>query len=369
MYYYFPKKMSKISIPLISIFLFTMCGKNTTNEPDEILVFKKENAVNLANSLFFSEKQIITLEFNESSLIHENAALKTHNDNVFVYSQNSIHPILRFDMQGNFINKIGNFGNGPNEYSEILDITIDKEKSLIELLSYNTIISYSFNGASINNKETHIPASSFTKINKTYWFYTGNNVVHSKYRLFQTDEKFNIINKYLTNKSNMLPINEYNFKQSAYYTFSETFYNSIYKLKNNSLSMPYHIEFPNLEFPNGVHEVPAMDVIEYLKNYNYATIKCYLENDTYIYVLVLENNIDSMPNFYHWIINKTNNQEMIIKTDFIYDSYLTSPQILTDDNHLLFLGYLNETNEDLVDYNTNPSIIVIDLKSALKEIK
>ena len=361
--YYFKQNSNLLQIffllPLL--ILIIGCNKNRNIQTGAILTFKKELYTEILNTDISSKKVIIPLEFNEYSLIDNNSSIKKDGKDLFIYNRNKANPVLHFDMDGNFLNTIGSVGLGPNEFTEILDVIVDENNSTIEILSYNSIIFFSYSGKPFKTEKIDIPASSFTKENDYYWFYIGNDITYSKYRLFQTDDKFNIINNYLSDKSNMLPIMEYNFRQSPFNTFRESFFNNIYNINGDSLTMSYTVKFPGMEFPDYAHNLHPLEVVQYLKQQHYASIMCYLENDNYIYMQIMECETNASIKYYHWIINKNNNQEKIIRTGFIIDSYLSSPQLLTKDNKLYFLGYPIETEEEYIDPNTNPSLVIINL--------
>ena len=199
---YYAIRKRKIIVVLL-VFLFTGCKENKKNDAESILTFRKENAITLKNSGLFVNKTIVPLEIKEykseeHSLINKGATVYKDDENLFVYSRDLAYPILRFDTEGNFKNKIGSFGNGPNELVNVMDIVINREKSIIEVLTNEKIVFFTFDGTPIESKKIDLGgiwAASFTYVDNNYWFYTGNNTAFSSYRLYQTDQSFNIIKK------------------------------------------------------------------------------------------------------------------------------------------------------------------------------
>ena len=353
---------NQLCILVMFFSLFTGCKEKKEIIAEREYTFRKEKAVDLSESDFFANKTIIPLATCENSLIHRNPNVKKAGENLFIYHSGLAYLILRFDTNGNFINQIGSIGNGPNEFTAINDIIINEEKSVVEVLADNSIFSFSFDGTPIKSERLAIDGVwTFTFANDYYWFYTGNNTEYSTHRLVQTDKEFNIINGYLSDKSNMLPMMEYNFKQSPYHTFRETFYYNMYSIQGDSLSLLHTIKFPDMKFPSDIHNLPPMEVVQTLRNSHYATILCYLENDNFIYFLISEHDSNAPATIYHWIINKKSNQEKIIKIDLIEGSYLMYPQLLTDDNLLYFLGYPIENKNEETDPDENPSVIIINI--------
>ena len=354
------RKTVLLCVMLLTFIIGCKDTKQFTAEKE--LTFKIENAIKFSNSDFFSNKTVISLETNEKSLIHDRPCLKKDGDNLFVFSKNKPNPILRFDIKGNFLNSIGSIGQGSDEFTNIWDIVVNKDNSLIEILADNKILFFSYDGIFLKSEKINIPAISFTCVNGNYWFYAGNNSVYSEYRLFNTDKKFNIVGKYLSDKSNMLPMMmDYNFNQSLYNTFRESFYNNIYCIKEDSLFLPYLIKFPNLEIPADVHSMPPLEVGAYLRNIHYASIYCYLENDNYIYMLVTESDGNRGGANYHWIIDKKNNyHERIFKVDVINETYLFIPQLLTDDNYIYFFRHPFGKGNGNINYDLNPSLVLVN---------
>jgi hypothetical protein len=68
-----------------------------------------------------------------------------------------------------------------------------------------------------------------------------------------------------------------------------------------------------------------------------------------------------MPDIYQWIINKDNGHETIVQTNLVMGSYLLSPQLLTADNLLYYIGYPIENGGEEVTTDANPSIVMIDI--------
>ena len=366
------KILSRILFTSILFYLLVGCQGNIKQTAGKVLTFRKENAIDITETDFFKNKTVIQLETNENALIHRLPGLKKDGDNFFIYSRDEPLPVLRFDLKGNFLNTIGSRGQGPNEFSTVFDIFIDKEKSTVELLTFNKIIHFSYDGIPIKSKNFEIPALSFSSVNSYYWFYIGTDNAYSKYRLLQTDEDFKITNEYILNQSNMLSMWEYNFLQSPYHTFREFYNNNIYCIRNDSLLTSFSIKFPTMELPSEVHKMPPIEAFEFLQKCHYAYIKIYLENEMYIYLQIGEIQEGKGMVLYHWIINKRNNyQEKILKVDLFKDpnftdSYLVSPQLLTEDNFLYFLGYPIEKENDDIDFDLNPSIVIINLKQILQ---
>ena len=355
---------------MLGLLLLGGCKDREVIIADKVLTFRKENAVEFSNSNLSKNKTVIPLETNEQSLIAGFSGVKKDDENLFVYSRYRSYPILRFDIRGNFINQIGISGNGPNEFIRLLDIEINKRGSTVELLTNQKVICFSYDGVPINSKDLAIPAHSFTVSDDFYWFCTSNNRIGHDHRLYVTDQNFQIINKFLSDKTNLLPFDEENFYQSPYITFREAFYRNLYTIKGDSLRLAYTLSFPNMEYPDEIHQMDPNSVLYYIRSLHTADLRCYLENDNYIYMFVTESSAENKYGIlYHWIIDKKNHyQEKIIKiipSDIMINSYLCQPQLLTEDNLLYFMGYMIENEKDdtdtFINNDLNPSIVIIHI--------
>jgi hypothetical protein len=350
---------------VLLIFIFYGCSrdKDACNENDKTITFNKEQSIDFSESNIFENKKIVPLETTDNSLIPAYPSLIIDGDNFFIFNKNSNKPIFRFNSHGDFINKIGSIGNGPNEYAELIDVTINPSNKYIEVLTSNNVIQqYAYDGMPLAQINITIPAFSFANVNNEYWIYTGNNKVYSPYRLFHSKDGLNSFQAYLTDDSNILPLMENNFGGNVYLTFWESLYPKTYKIMGDSL-YSYTIKFPGLNIPPAVHTKSAMEVIPYLQQLHYASIRTYFENATFIYFLIYEVKGKEIPVVYHWIINKDDRNETVIKqTNVEDDSYTLHPQLLTKDNLLYFIG--NPVENKFADFDSNPMIVIVDIAEA-----
>ncbi|QIA06554.1 6-bladed beta-propeller [Draconibacterium halophilum] len=104
----------------------------------------------------FEDIQIIQLETNKESLIQRVGKVQILNSKFYVFDQDQ-SALLIFDSDGNFIKKIREIGRGPEEYSEITDFNLNKNREQIELLSpRGIIISYDLDGNFIGKQKANL---------------------------------------------------------------------------------------------------------------------------------------------------------------------------------------------------------------------
>lgn len=353
--------MKKEIFILLTLLGFGCTGNRKKNGTGTEITFRKEAAVHVRDVKAFKSKTVIPLETTDRSLVGHNASLRKAGDNFFVYSSHRPNPVLRFDSNGNFLNTVGNVGIGPGEFPVLTDVFISAADNSVEILSNGMIQRYDCEGKSLKSLKLDIPAFSFTRTGNGYWFYTGNNKACSPSRLFRTDSALRVEGEYLNDDSNMLPVMETVFGNSSYLTLRENFYHNLYRITDDRLELSYTIKFPGLEIPPDAYTKPPMEVVDYLRKYDYATVMRYLENRTCVYLMIMENKSGDVPSIYQWFINKKSGREILVLTDLVMESYLLYPQLLTDDNRLYYIGYPVENRDEEVNPNLNPSVVIVDI--------
>ena len=202
--------MKVLFILFLFSFVFLLDGCNTENTEKSYTIhadFDKENKVSFSD--IFAKIELIPLETNEQSLIKNITKVVVHDNNYYLLDYQRSE-ILTYDSAGNFLFKISDRGEGPQEYINISDFSIDKNTQKLLLLSAvnNSMYEYDLRGNFI--KKYKLPNivgayKSFLLLNAdTIAFFTfdfNNRVkLYSKSRnaivkeLFP--EKDNILNKF-----------------------------------------------------------------------------------------------------------------------------------------------------------------------------
>ena len=98
-----------------------------------------DNAVRNPNEYFYYSSlykgiKTILLETNESCLIGAIDKMRVFDNYIFIMDCFIAKSLYVFDKEGRFIRKIGNNGQGPGEYVQLSDFTIDKENKIVYVL-------------------------------------------------------------------------------------------------------------------------------------------------------------------------------------------------------------------------------------------
>lgn len=347
--------------------LVSSCSKRElTNEGNAVktIVFNKEVATPIAESSFLIHKKEIPLQTIDKSLLAGYPAMAIDREDLFIYNKYKPQVVFRFGMDGLFKNTIGRIGNGPEEFTEYYDIYLNKKNKQVEILTNAGMYNYQYDGQFIRKTEQSIPALSFAIAQDSiYWLHTGNNDWYSPHKLFKTNERFTTLTGYLEDGSRTLPTVEINFGKESYLTYRESLHNQLYRILGNTITQSYDVKFPGMEIPKSLLQSDPMEMLPQLAKLNYAMVSAYFENKDFLFLCIMENREHDEIHFYYWITDKRNQNEKIIEVEQVTpDSYLLSPQFLTENNLLYFIGYPNEHPDDVVNPDANPSVFLIDLE-------
>ena len=130
---------------------------------------KKEISIPLSS--FFKSVQTIILENRKECLIGNISEIQVFNEFIYILDSRKTKSLFVFDMEGRFIRKIGGLGNGPGEYIEPNDFTLDIENGIIYICDIrNRVLKYSLDGTYIHTITIQAPLSNIAFIQ----FYNGS---------------------------------------------------------------------------------------------------------------------------------------------------------------------------------------------------
>ena len=120
---------------------------NTPNGEYKMIDCQEINGGKFKLSSIASSFSVIPLETNDSCLIGGISKLEFYDGKIFVLDKMHSARLYVFDTQGEYKFAIGKRGSGPNEYMQINDFSIDKEKNLIYVLcDKKKLFTYSLSG-------------------------------------------------------------------------------------------------------------------------------------------------------------------------------------------------------------------------------
>jgi hypothetical protein len=151
----------------------------------------------IALNCIFEDFQVVPFENNRKCMLGDVRRLFVRNDKIYVYDQNGIPGIYRFNMDGSFDKRVGEVGHGKNEYVYVEDVAVDKNGNVIVLSALDKIQIYN---SDCEYEKTIEMNSNMGLKNLVYvnGIYVGA-AEHSDYNgydeslLYFFDERFNLI--------------------------------------------------------------------------------------------------------------------------------------------------------------------------------
>jgi len=119
-----------------------------TNKNNKLYTFDIDNSEleTIYLSKLFKRVNTIILETNQNALIGAINSMQVYKDSIFILDKVGANGVFLFNNEGRFLQRIGNIGQGPGEYTTPSDFTLDIKNKYIYILDSRTqkILKYSF---------------------------------------------------------------------------------------------------------------------------------------------------------------------------------------------------------------------------------
>lgn len=183
------------------------------------------------------------------------------------YSTRQIH---RFNQTGEYLNSIGAFGRGPNEYLDLTDVTVDDNGNVSVYSQHaGVLLIYSPDGVCLERKELAYATERFISHQGFNYHYIGTASKDKRmdYRLYVTDNSGQTVGEFLpAPKVPALPnINTFSLIGNTLYLCPAEG-NDIYQLHKDKIDTLYRFDFGKYNLPNEYYQCPdLLSIGEFLK--------------------------------------------------------------------------------------------------------
>lgn len=287
-------------------------------------------------SNIFKSYKLIPLETNEHCMIGRIDELEVVNDTIYVFDRDIAKSLYVFDMNGQYIRKIGKLGQGPGEYIQAKSFTVDESRKEIQILDRGKILIFSLTGNLIRELALRLSGISPGYIKSlhgtTYIDHRSYPGAQSTYLLSAWDSSGNMINKWLlaehyTKGFQLLLSTGNHFCRSPYdIKFMRTFMDTIFSIKDNVVR-PYMVFNTNNQITS--EEMTTMnsikDPMESLKHFwrckKFVGIQNYVESRNLI-MFQFQNQ-----GFTHLTLYYPGHDELICSDEFLFDDLVTKTDI------------------------------------------
>lgn len=268
---------------ILFAFSFFILNCNTPrHQPNSIETITYPGPTDKTLTDFIKSIEIVRLQHNDTLIIGDNCNLLQNDSSFYLIDILGEQSVFRFNKKGRFLNRIGEKGKGPQEYSNMLGIAIEESNNhvYIQSIPYFTLANYTKDGNFKEKNIKEIPVNGFCKNDETFWLFAGyNKQAHPQY-LIKMNESFKMID------SLTLPIDFKNtspsilpkfssFKNHSY--FWQHPYPIVYKLDADTVYPILFLDFGKKYISYSDSFDPKIEI----KQKNEFLISNYWESDTH----------------------------------------------------------------------------------------
>lgn len=249
---------------------------------------------------------LLQLETNEKSLLGDVNKLVYIDSLIYILDKKYTLNIYVFDsLSGKFVTKIGRFGNGPGEYTEIFDFSIDNVNQRIYVLcERRRVLTYSLSGDFIEEKTLTFYATAMEYLNDKFYFINDNM---KEDNLFITDRSYEVISSHFPNDQYgdnyrilVHPFTKQN-NELIYHRFLD---NKIYKIDSaGNINTLYYVDFGNSKINFNEIKHLSNSELKHKMSISRCHIKYVIDSEKYSMILYFDNNTPCLS-----IYNKANNK-------------------------------------------------------------
>ena len=218
-----------------------------TGQEDNIVTLEADfNSESPSYTDYFDRVETIPLETNDSSLIATASKILVADDRIVILDFKS-STVKKFLSDGSYLGQIGNKGQGPEEYLTVYDISYNKDKQYLSLLSpYGEIVNYTIDNKFVDRIE--LPAKP------NYWaaqWIDGKQML--MWSAVESDEPgVSVIDPYSGTEfmSDWYNCFDFDFLSTAPFSayngrlyFVGPFTNDVYEITSDSLKLSYRWDF------------------------------------------------------------------------------------------------------------------------------
>jgi hypothetical protein len=294
--------MNKIIVVIFILFTIFCCSdeRNVNNENADIIDMTSDivslNKDDIVEEIIYVPLKIVDDKF---LIKYINSVFIT--DSLLFIVDLSLKAIFVYDLNGYPLYRIGNLGQGPGEYVNLRDVTLDRKEHKIIICDVTSqkIIYYDFSGCVLEEKR--IPSTEhicyFSKDPKSD-FFVGERRTLTKDLLVVFDKNKNIVDSHLrldTKHTDVYKPYESNMYGTPFYIYNDTvfflsiFDYSIYSYADGKFNREYSMDIPEkIKISSTTVDIkankPSYEYIsDYLEKGLLAQLSSLVVTDNYIF--------------------------------------------------------------------------------------
>jgi len=333
----------------------------------EIIKISKDDEHILKTSELFDSVEYIPLSNNPDAILGRITKLIVAHNSYFVNDDVLVKSLKRFALDGSYIATIGSRGEGPKEYLEPTDFTIQDSLVLVYDAVRDNILYYNIDGEFIKSQKTKFFFREFCALGSKYFCcYNIRKNPHiestDNYNLIITDTSYNIKHLALYNRVGV-PYHVATFSMNndkIYYSRYRS--DTIYSIDNESnIRAEYTLKFDKPILPLSIHNSKNLNNInKAISGNQYITTSNYLVLNDYVFTEYVNDG-----KLYYSFYSKKNrkNKYYDYSTTKFDNAPLGLGRILTGNNNKIIsfflpceLGNLEDRKQRMVNHKLLQSI-------------
>jgi hypothetical protein len=257
--------------------------------------------------------RFVKLELTDESLIGDIDKLDVFEDRIYIMDMQT-SSLFVFDINGKYLFKIDDIGQGPQEYIQLDFFDIDRKKRqlvLTDLMGYR-ILRYDMDGNFISKHEIPFRVEWTAPVDGGYSMYANyrdnSDKFNKEYNLFIMDSTMNIKKNYFPYNSSVFNNPRMKFSPTGifyYYNdscrFLSTHYSTLYDIDINGLRAKYRFDFGEHTFDPDILSGKREKIDLYLNDQSYYMLSFLTENDS---LLNFAYTLSSFPIFFYGYFSK-----------------------------------------------------------------
>ena len=196
---------------------------------------------------FAEEVKMIPLEFTDDCILGEIEKIVMSDSCIFIMEGDNQKGIYVFDHTGKYLYRIGSRGQGPEEFVDLSDFSLNEEERLIYLydLARTKVLVFSFEGDFIKDIQMNYYADNFEYQNGLFYLYRENVVYGDPlYSLVIKDDKGKTVNKYYPVIEKLSYTHDCIFRKlDNEILFVEDMRDSIFTIRGDKLTPRYIVDY------------------------------------------------------------------------------------------------------------------------------
>lgn len=198
---------------------------------------------------FAEEVKMIPLEFTDKSILGEIKKVVMSDKFIFIMERTKQEGVYVFDHTGKFLYRIGSRGQGPEEFIDLFDFSINEEDELIYLFDQprKRILVFTFDNKFIKDIPMNYYASRFEYQNGLFYLYREHASYGTPlYSLVIKDQNGDLVDKYypMAKDAEEMYIHDCIFrKRENDILFAQNLNDSVFTLSGSKLNPRYYIDY------------------------------------------------------------------------------------------------------------------------------